>query len=166
MLGVAMLLLGLLTALGCAMPDPGETVAVPAGSPDAAVVSIGDATYSVDLAVTSEERRQGLSGREFMGQDAGMLFVFEEESQRHFWMLDMHFPLDIIWIDGQCRLLDVAADVPAPPPGASSEEIARVQSPSPARYVLEVNAGEAARNGLLPGDPVAFGGAIAGRYGC
>ena len=138
-----------------------------AGSPGQASVRIGgEATYAVDVAVKPEERRQGLSGRETMAQDAGMLFVFEEEQPLQFWMKDMRFPLDIIWIDGQCRLIGVSADVPTPPPNAGSDEIPRVQSPSPAQYVLELNAGEWARAGLSPGDRVQFLGAIEGQYGC
>ena len=138
----------------------------PPDSPDEASVRIGDVTYAVDMAVTPEERQQGLSGRETMAQDAGMLFVFEEEQPLQFWMKDMRFPLDIIWIDSQCRLIDVAADVPTPPPNASNEEIPRVQSPLPAQYVLELNAGEWARSGLSPSGPVEFLGAIADQYGC
>jgi uncharacterized membrane protein (UPF0127 family) len=157
---------GLLAALGCAGTQTGTSTFVPTVEPDDALVRIGNATYSVDLAVQPEERQQGLSGREHMATDSGMLFVFEEEQQLYFWMKDMHFPLDIIWIDGQCHLLEVAAEVPTPPPGGSNEEIPRVQSPSPARYVLEINAGEASRNGLQPGDPVEFLGAITGKHGC
>jgi uncharacterized membrane protein (UPF0127 family) len=81
-------------------------------------------------------------------------------------MKEMHFPLDIIWIDAQCRMVGVAADVPTPPPNADNDQIPRVQSPSPSRFVLEVNAGEAARNGLAAGDVVEFQGTIAGQYGC
>ena len=160
------LILLLLTLLSCgvgaltAAPEPTD-------SPGVASIRIGDhVTYTVDVADEPEERYQGLSGRETMAGDTGMLFVFEEEEPLTFWMKDMRFPLDIIWIDGQCRLIDVAADVPTPPPNASNEEIPRAQSPSPARYVLELNAGEWARAGLSPGDRVEFLGPIEGQYGC
>ena len=160
-------LMALLAALGCELaaatlrPPPDGT------APPAGVVRIGGAAdYAVDVAARPEERRQGLSGRPYMAPDAGMLFVFDDAQVRNFWMKEMHFPLDIIWIDGQCRLIDWAADVPTPPPGGGDAAIPRVQSPSPARYVLELNAGEAARAGLSPGDTVEFLGALAGRYGC
>ena len=143
-----------------------ETPSDPTEATEQPVVRIGSASYFVDLAVLPEERQQGLSGRPSLAADAGMLFIFEEEQQLHFWMKDMRFPLDIIWIDAQCRLVEVAADVPTPPPNAGNEEIPRVQSPSPSRFVLEVNAGEAARNGLSAGDAVEFQGAITGEYGC
>ena len=159
-------MLGLLTVLGCASSQDGPAFSGPGPDPEPAVVSIGGTTYAVDLAITPEERQQGLSGREHLPQDAGMLFVFEDERELHFWMKGMHFPLDIIWINAQCSLVDVSADVPTSPPDADNNQIPRVQSPAPARYVLEVNAGEAARNGLRAGDTVEFLGAIAGQHGC
>ncbi len=163
---VLMMLLALFLGLGCATSENFTTGQEPEDASNAAVVRIGDATYTVDLAVEPEERQQGLSGRAFMAHDEGMLFVFEEEQPLHFWMKEMLFPLDIIWIDAQCRLIDVADDIPPPLPGTGNEDIPRVQSPSPARYVLEVHAGEAARNGLKPGDPVEFLGEIAVSHGC
>ena len=167
---VLIMLLGLLMGLGCSVaerePMASESVVQPVVQPEEAIVRIGDAAFSVDLAVLPEERQQGLSGREFMAESSGMLFVFEEESQLHFWMKEMMFPLDIIWIDAQCQLLEVAENVPRPPPGTSNSEIPRVQSPSPALYVLEINAGMAAGAGLSAGDAVRFEGAIEGEYGC
>ena len=166
MQALLILMFAFLTVLGCATTQDGPATSIPTAPPDSAFVSIGDATYSVDLAISPDERRQGLSGRERMPLDVGMLFVFEEERRLNFWMKEMHFPLDIIWIDAQCRLVEVAANIPTPPPNAANADIPRVQSTSPARYVLELNAGEAARNGLQPGDPVEFLGAIAGQHGC
>ena len=152
-------LLMLAAVLGCGVPQAEDT--------DGPAVRIGgEATYSVDMAVTDAERRQGLSGREFMAQDTGMLFVFEDEQPRQFWMKDMRFPLDIIWIDGQCRLVGVSADVPIPPPKADDADIPRAPSNLPAQYVLELNAGEWERAGLSEGDPVEFLGSIAGQHGC
>ena len=161
-----LLLWGILTTLGCVASSTQVPTVTPTGDGQQPVVRIGEATYVVDLAVLPEEHQQGLSGRESMDRETGMLFVFEDEKPLYFWMKEMHFPLDIIWIDAECRLLEVAADVPTPPPNASNEEIPRVQSPSPARYVLELNAGEAARSGLRPGDTVEFRGAISGEHGC
>ena len=166
MQALLILMFAFLAVLGCETTQDSSATSVPPSAPESAMVSIGEATYTVDLAISPEERQQGLSGREHMPQDVGMLFVFQEERQLSFWMKEMHFPLDIIWIDAQCRLLEVAANVPTPPPNADNDEIPRVQSPSPARYVLEVNAGEAALNGLQPGDRVEFLGAIAGQHGC
>lgn len=156
---IVLFLLMLAAALGCSVSQM--------EAPDGAAVRIGGkATYSVDMAVSDTERQQGLSGREFMAQDAGMLFVFEDEQPRQFWMKDMRFPLDIIWIDGQCRLVGVSANVPTPPPNADDADIPRAPSNLPVRYVLELNAGEWERAGLSEGDLVEFFGPIAGQYGC
>ncbi len=166
MMFILVLLFGILTGLSCAGVEQLATPPGPTTAPVQPVARIGGASYSVDMAVLPEERRQGLSGREYMAPDAGMLFVFEEEQQLHFWMKEMRFPLDIVWIDARCRLVGVSAEVPTPAPNAGNDEIPRARSPSPARFVLEVNAGEAARNGLSEGDAVEFQGAIAGQYGC
>ena len=149
-------LLAMLTVLGCG----GAQTASP-DAPDVSLVRIGgEAIYAVDLAVTSGERQQGLSGRETMAEDAGMLFVFEEEQPLAFWMKDMRFPLDIIWIDGQCRLISVAADVPTPPPNAGNDEIPRVQSPC----ARPLRAG-AERRRVVAGRDVAGGlGGVPGRH--
>ena len=163
---VFLLLWSLLIGLGCGVSQQGATSTSERPVEEVPIVRIGDATYTVDLAVQPEDRQQGLSGRESLAQDAGMLFVFEEERPLHFWMKEMRFPLDIIWIDAQCRLIDVARDVPIPPSDAGNEEIPRVQSPSPARYVLELNAGEAARSGLQAGNLAEFEGSIKGQHGC
>ena len=91
-------------------PQPTETPL-----PDAPLVRIGDAVYVVDLAVTPEERVQGLSGRPSMDAERGMLFVYDEDGPRTFWMPDMHFPLDMVWIRADCTVAGVTADVPNPP---------------------------------------------------
>ncbi len=157
---------GLLITLGCAGAGAGTGDTSSATGDVEALVLIRDARYTVDLAVTAAERQQGLSGREQMPIDQGMLFVFEEERQLSFWMKEMRFPLDIIWIDGQCRLIGVSADVPIPHPGADDSEIPRTQSPSPAKYVLELNAGEWARSGFSEGDVITFEGSIRGQHDC
>ena len=60
-------------------------------------VSINGGVFSVDIADTSEERAQGLSGREALLSDEGMLFIFGESSTHSFWMKEMKFPIDIIF---------------------------------------------------------------------
>ena len=118
------------------------------------------------MAVTAEQRRQGLSGRESLESGAGMLFVYESARPLQFWMVRMQFPLDFVWIGGDCTVGEISRDIPAPPPGAEDSEIARVSPSGEVQYVLEINAGEAEELGLGVGDGVAFGGSIEGRYGC
>jgi uncharacterized membrane protein (UPF0127 family) len=127
-----------------AMPEP-----EPAAAPR---VQIGAVSIPVELARSSEEVQRGLSGRASLPADQGMLFIFAEPGLYSFWMPDMNFPIDIIWINGG-KVVGVTADVsndfdPADPQ--------YYKPPAPAQYVLEVNAGFAARTGIRAGDAVTF----------
>ena len=120
----------------------------------------------MELAITPAERQQGLSGRESLPENTGMLFIFEQDQRLSFWMLDMNFPLDMVWIDSSCHVLDVTPDVPHPDPGQEPSDLPRYSPSGPARFVLEINAGEFHDAGLAVGALARFGGPIAGEYGC
>ncbi len=122
--------------------------------------------YAVDLAVTPAERTQGLSGRPSMASDRGMLFVYEQDGGRTFWMPDMHFPLDMVWIRADCTVAGVTADVPNPPLDTPRDQLELYPSAGQVRFILELNAGQAAANHIEPGGPVEFGGQISGQWGC
>ena len=130
------------------------------------MVKVGDAVFPVELALTGEEQFQGLSGREVLPPGTGMLFIYEQESRFSFWMKEMQFPLDIVWIGANCTVVDVALDVPPPEQGQTLEELPRFSPKEPVQYVLEINAGEFSASGIGLGDPVQFAGDLAGRYGC
>ena len=154
-------------------PSPTPTITstntlVPTATPlpDAPLVFIGDAVYVVDLAVTGEERAQGLSGRPSLGAERAMLFVYDEDGPRTFWMPDMHFPLDMVWIRSDCIVDGVTSDVPNPSLDTPRDQLPRYPSTDPVRFVLEINAGQAAAHEIGPGLPVQFAGRIAGRWGC
>lgn len=129
-------------------------------------ITIGGATFTVDLADTPEKRFQGLSDRPFLENGTGMLFVFQEERQHTFWMKDMLFPLDIIWINSGCAIADIIADVPNPSPEQEDGALPTYSPSAPAAYVLELNAGVAAASGLQTGDLISLGGSLTGRFGC
>ncbi len=61
-------------------------------------IRLGSETFFVDIAETNRDRSAGLSGRKSIGQNQGMLFVFNQESKYPFWMKGMLFPIDFIWI--------------------------------------------------------------------
>lgn len=69
-------------------------------------------THQVEVVNTVQTRKQGLSGRSSLGAD-GMLFVFAQPAQHQFWMKDMKFPLDFVWIN-QGQVVDLAQNIPAP----------------------------------------------------
>jgi uncharacterized membrane protein (UPF0127 family) len=98
---------------------------------------------------TPAARIRGLSGRSGLPQGRGMLFVFEEPAMQGFWMKDMNFPIDIVWIqDGAVvGVVDSAAPDDRP-------DRAVYYSPVPVQYVLELPAGTALKLGIIPGTPV------------
>ena len=130
------------------------------------MVQIGDTVYLVDLAVTPAERQRGLSGRPSLDEATGMLFVYDEDASRTFWMPDMHFPLDMVWIRSDCVVAGVTADVPNPPLDTPRDRLPLYPSAGLVRFVLELNAGQAAQHDIQPGSTVGFGGQIAGMWGC
>ena len=138
----------------------------PTPTPDVPLVRIGNTTYVADLAVTSSERSQGLSGRPSLDADRAMLFVYDEDGPRTFWMPDMHFPLDMVWIKADCTVAGVSANVPNPEPETPLEKLPHYPSTAPVRFVLEINAGQAEIHRIVPGGYVRFAGAITGRWGC
>ena len=149
-----------------APPAPVLPVATPKPDLSRPLVAIGSATWPVELAITPMERGQGLSGREVLPEGTGMLFIFEEDQHLAFWMPDMNFPLDMVWIDSGCRVVDATLNAPVPEPGQGLADLPRFSPNSPARFVLEINAGEFLAAGISAGERVAFGGSLEGQYGC
>jgi len=122
-------------------------------SPIGSLIRIGTLAIPVEIAATEDAKEKGLSGRPLLPQNQGMLFLFEKPGIYRFWMPDMHFPIDIIWMDSTRTVVDISADVS----NQFDPEHPRYYTPSsPARYVLEVNAGFAARNGINKGDVADF----------
>jgi len=104
----------------------------------------------VEVARTEAEKTRGLSGRDRLAPDRGMLFVYEAPVRPLIWMRGMRFPLDILWIrDG--RVVDLVRGAKAPTPGEAPQEFAPRED---AQYVLEVPAGFAERHGIAVGDRV------------
>jgi|GEM_PF-2261295 len=89
----------------------------------------------VEIANNDKSRRIGLSGRDFLEQDTGMLFVFDKESKYAFWMKGMNFPLDMIWINRDKQVVHIATNIP--PCQRSCPTYAPENN---SLYVLEVNA--------------------------
>ncbi len=145
-------------------PPEATPAAIPTQAPP--LVTIGDASWPVELAHTPGARARGLSGRDVLPEGTGMLFVFDEDQHLTFWMPNMNFPLDMVWIGSKCRVVDVTLNALPQQPGQSLDDLERYSPESPARFVLEINEGEFTGAGLVRNDSVKFGGAIAGQYGC
>jgi len=104
------------------------------------------------------DRNRGLSGRLSLPADAGMLFVFSKDDRWGFWMPDMHFPIDMIWVDVNASIVHVEHGVPP----CGDEGCPTYIPAEPARYVLEVNAGVAREHGLEVGQKVSLPPAVTG----
>ncbi|MFA5999964.1 MAG: DUF192 domain-containing protein [Candidatus Paceibacterota bacterium] len=114
-------------------------------------LKIAGETILVGVSVTPEELARGLSGRDSLEKNQGMLFVFDQPAERSFWMKDMNFPIDIIWLGMDKKVTHIEKDVqPESYPATFS-------GGSDALYVLEVNAGFSDKHNLRVGDQVFFG---------
>lgn len=108
----------------------------------------GDPIF-IELAVTREEQVQGLMFREHLDENAGMLFVFEEERGLAFWMKNTLIPLDVLYLDANGVIVDIHTMQPCPP---EALQCPNYPSRDEAQYALEINAGRAEELGLEIGE--------------
>jgi uncharacterized membrane protein (UPF0127 family) len=106
----------------------------------------------VELMVSYQDRAMGLMFRRSLGLERGALLVFDTSDFHSIWMKNCRFPIDILWIDEDQRIVHVAENVPPcrEDPCPVYETLRR------ARYVLEINAGQARREGAVVGARVSF----------
>jgi uncharacterized protein len=104
--------------------------------------------YTVREATTPAEQEQGLSDLERLPQNEGMLFVGDDQMKRCFWMKDMRFAIDIIWVASDKRITHIEESVkPSTYPDSYC---------ATGQYVIELNAGEADKNSLRTGQQLSF----------
>lgn len=116
------------------------------------VVTLAGREISFDLAEGLDEQRRGLGGQLGIEENQGMLFMFPIPDFPVFWMKDMNFSIDIVWIKGD-EVVDISANVQHEP-GVPDDLLKTYVPKVPADRVLELKAGWAERNGLKPGDKV------------
>jgi uncharacterized membrane protein (UPF0127 family) len=140
--GVAILLFSLQSSLRVSSPAGGRSN-----------VLIDGQEVSVTIAQTMEEQRQGLSGTPELRESTGMLFIYNQHTIPQFWMKDMNYPIDIIWIKDN-RVVGFVENAPVPIP---DQELPRYHPDEPINYVLEVPAGFVARYGTRIGSAFEYG---------
>jgi uncharacterized membrane protein (UPF0127 family) len=119
-------------------------------------ILVRDIAVPVEVATTSEEQQRGLSGRAKLEHDSGMLFDFHNDTHqriRNFWMIDMQFNIDIIWIRNG-NIIGIEKNVPKPEANTPPSQLPRYPSPDVVDYVLEVNAGWSDEHNILVGDTI------------
>ena len=111
---------------------------------------IGSTKYDLEVAGDPAARSDGLSGRDGMAAGKGMLFSFEKSEKQCMWMKDMHFSLDMIWLNTDKQVIQIVPDI-------SPDTYPRTFcSGQPAQFVIELNAGQTAGNGLQVGQQLKF----------
>jgi len=115
-------------------------------------VKINEKVFNVFIADSEEEKRHGLIGHESLSKNSGMLFIFNSPNMPHFWMKDMQFPIDIIWIF-QNQIIGWSENA-LPQPSALDDELIIYYPPSLVDMVLEVAAGTVKESNIKIGDIV------------
>lgn len=109
-------------------------------------------TIRAEVMMTPEDMSRGMMFRDPLPPGRGMLFIHENPGQYSYWMYQVRVPLDIIWMDASRRIVEISAATPACP-GPNCPSYGGHQT---SRYVLELNGGEAQRQGLRVGDLLTF----------
>ncbi len=116
-------------------------------------VCINKKCFNVEVAKTPTEMTRGLSNRIFLNSDDGMLFVFDAENIPYFWMKDMQFPLDIIWINQNMKIIGVEKKLQPCNPSYCG----LFKPNSKVKYVMEINGNQSEQYNFKAGDFVNFG---------
>lgn len=105
---------------------------------------------SLEVAASQAEQEKGLSDRRCIGQNQAMLFSFDSPGYYNFWMKDMRFPIDFVWISQAKMVIEVTDNVqPSTYPDTFTSNL-------PPQYVLELPAGRAAELGFTAGELLHF----------
>jgi uncharacterized protein len=135
----AFLLIAGMSALAASITFEEAPLTIDAGS--------GQFEFQVEMAVSPEQRGLGLMFREDLAEDRGMLFDFGRLQRASMWMRNTYVPLDMLFIDPEGRITQIAADI-----RPLSDAV--IASREPVRAVLELRAGVTAKLGIRPGDRV------------
>ncbi len=117
-------------------------------------VILGEQKLMVEIVKTPQSISQGLSGRTTLGSD-GMLFFLPETQVAHFWMKEMQFGLDFIWLKDQ-QVVDLTLNVPPPDPVTPLSQLPVYSPNTPVDMVLEVEAGRVNQWQIERGDLLHF----------
>jgi uncharacterized membrane protein (UPF0127 family) len=141
-----------LVALGCARSNGAAKPAENAAKDRPTVTMPSGRAYTVEIAADAESREQGLMFRESLQDGRGMLFLFPKPSVESFWMKNCNFPIDIVWMDANRKVIFVSAhtppckDDPCPTYGPKAESL----------YVLEIPDAAAAKEKAVVGSTLTF----------
>jgi uncharacterized membrane protein (UPF0127 family) len=113
-------------------------------------ITIGTNVINAEIAKTDQQKTTGLSDRSCIGVDQGMLFVFDKPDSYSFWMKDMKFPIDIIWVSETNTVNKVKANAS---PSTYPDNFTNTE---PAKYVLEIQADRSRQLNIAQGTQLEF----------
>ena len=143
---ILVILLGLMALIsGCIGQSTLETSTITLSTDN------GNIEVMAEIADNIMSRSRGLMNRTSLGENSGMLFVFDGDKTRNFWMKNTLIPLDVIFVDSSLNVVDIQTMVPC-----ESDPCTVYKSAAPAKYALEVNAGFVEKNGVKVGDKVSL----------
>jgi uncharacterized membrane protein (UPF0127 family) len=121
--------------------------------PNKVNITVNGVNLQADIALTTDEQTKGLSIKDILQPDEGMLFPYDAPRILSFWMKDMKFPIDILWLDSDKKVVHIEENLqPCSPLLPCPSYSPDVQ----AQYVLETVAGFSSANGISKGTPVEF----------
>lgn len=116
-------------------------------------ITVNDQILIADISATVEQRIKGLSVKDALGENEAMLFVFDVEAEHRFWMKDMKFPIDIIWISSDKIVVDIEQNLH---PCDLGLLCSTYEPEGDSLYVLETVGGFAGKYGVVKGTTVEF----------
>jgi uncharacterized membrane protein (UPF0127 family) len=147
--GFGCLLLAMAATMACSRGDDSEdmlqtrSVTLPDGFVERA-----------ELKITPSDMARGMMYRDSLANGNGMLFVHQDQSRSPYWMANCKFPLDIIWMDSNRKVVEISAATPPCPGGG--RDCPQYGGHYPAQFVLEIGGGEAARHQVREGVTLQF----------
>jgi len=115
-------------------------------------INIGNTKYNIEVAKSMAQKQKGLSDRQKLCSDCGMIFTFGNEGTQPFWMKDTLIGLDIIWLKSDGEIVSI--QTAQPEIGVPMTQLKIYQNTLPAKYVIELNAGDATKLNLKVGDHI------------
>lgn len=113
-------------------------------------LSVNGHTFRISIAESDEDKIRGLSGTARLDPQSGMLFAFNNNDRHGIWMKDMNYPIDIIWLDSDKKIVDIQTNI-------HPDTYPKVFKPrADARYVLELAAGETRKYEIQQGQAADF----------
>lgn len=148
MLAACIVVAGCAWLTGCAKEDPSTNI-------NLTPVKFPNGTQVIAESLHGDfEMARGMMFRTSLPADRGMLFVHPKEDKYQYWMFQTKIPLDIIWMDREHKIVEISPNTP--PCAGAAADCPKYGGNQPSNFVLEVNAGVAAKNNLKPGDFIDF----------